>query len=70
MKIKTEERHITLAEVLEGISEAREDEKELERRKEAAAKFGDSPFAGLLALQDENGEFILTNEEKRNRGIK
>lgn len=70
MKIRTEERHITLAEVLEGIDAAREDKEILERREAAQAKLGNSPFAGLLALQDENGEFILTNEEKRNRGIK
>jgi hypothetical protein len=67
MKVKTEQHHVKLADVIDEIAEEPEDKRIDEARAKAGERIPDSsPFKKLLATFTEDGKPILKSTEKRN----
>lgn len=64
MKIKTEQHHVKLAEIIDELAENFENKRILQEREIAAEKISNSVFKGLFAIF-ENRKPILTSDEKK-----
>ena len=66
MKIKTEQHHVTLADVIDEIAEEQENKRIINEREEAAKNIPDSnPFKKLFALFTPERKPIQTSSEKQ-----